>query len=154
MSLARGVTAFYGGKLFEILLSAENMEDFLGLQDTPEIKKLLSTNGDKTIVFTDLVKKVNRKNKVIFSYEEVDWHFQIQERVLLVSDQAIYNLEKLKKPKKGSLYDFKRRIPFKLIDSVSLSKLSDNYFVIHVPSEYDYVYEVEIFIHTILTNMI
>jgi hypothetical protein len=62
--------------------------------------------------------------------------------VLVLSERAIYNLEKLKKPKKGSLYDFKRRIAFDAIDSISLSTLSDNYFVIHVPSEYDYVYEV------------
>jgi len=113
-SMMRGTTAFYG--------------DFLGLQENLEIKNLFTSNGDKELIFSDIVNKVNKR-------------FKVQERILLASDKALYNMEKLKKPKKGSLYMFKRRIPFDKIESVSLSTLSDNYFVVHVPSEYDYVYE-------------
>ena len=63
-----------------------------------------------------------------------------------MTGKAIYNFEKLKKPKKGSLYSFKRRIDLKTVESVSLSKLADNYLVIHVPSEYDYILEVNRFL--------
>ena len=54
----------------------------------------------------------------------------------------MYNMEKLKKAKKGNFFLLKRRIPFDKIDAISLSKLADNFFVIHVPSEYDYIYDV------------
>jgi len=58
-----------------------------------------------------------------------------------MTDKAVYNLEKFQKPKKGLSYGFKLRIDMKSITGVSLSKLADNYFVLHVPAEYDYVYE-------------
>jgi len=114
LSVARGATAYFG--------------DFLGLQDSQEILGHLSQHGDKIVIFSDMVKKVNRRDKM-------------QERALIISDKAVYNFEKLKKPKKGANYEFKRRFSFESIASVSLSKLQDDFIVFHVPNEYDYVYE-------------
>lgn len=45
---------------------------------------------------------------------------------------ALYNIE-------PSTHKVKRRISLKEIGSISLSKLPDNFFCIHVPSEYDYL---------------
>ena len=53
----------------------------------------------------------------------------MQERVLLLTTRALYNLNKARK--------VKRRIPLERVASVTVSLVSDE-FVIHVPSEYDY----------------
>eukprot|EP00163_Fabomonas_tropica_P023679 TRINITY_DN4107_c0_g1_i15.p1 TRINITY_DN4107_c0_g1~~TRINITY_DN4107_c0_g1_i15.p1 ORF type:complete len:145 (+),score=36.42 TRINITY_DN4107_c0_g1_i15:180-614(+) len=79
----------------------------------------MAKHGDKKVVFSDYVIKVNRRNKM-------------QKRVLLISDQALYNLD-------PSNFKCKRRIPLTILGSVSMSKLSDNFFSLHMPSEYDYL---------------
>lgn len=56
----------------------------------------------------------------------------MQERILLITDLAIYNVE-------PSSHKVKRRITLKELGSISLSKLPDNFFCLHVPSEYDYL---------------
>lgn len=112
-SMAISSTAFFG--------------DFLGFANNDEIQKKVNS-GENQIIFSDLVKKVNKRDKV-------------QERAMVITTKAVYNFEKFPKPKKTGFYELKRRIPFDQISSISLSQLSDNYFVIHVPSEYDYVIE-------------
>ena len=52
--------------------------------------------------------------------------------IILCVDNALYNLEP------GSL-KCKRRIAFNSMSHLSLSTLPDNFFVVHVPAEYDYV---------------
>lgn len=49
------------------------------------------------------------------------------------ADGSIYNIE----PNSSKV---RRRIPLSNISHISTSLLSDNFFLIHVPSEYDYVY--------------
>lgn len=49
-----------------------------------------------------------------------------------VTDLAIYNID----PGSNKV---KRRIALKDLGSVSLSKLPDNFFCMHVPTEYDYL---------------
>jgi len=71
----------------------------------------------------DSVSKINRKYKV-------------QKRIMLLTENGIYNL------KPGKL-TFNRRIAIKDIGGVSLSSRADNYFVIHVPKEYDYLFIVD-----------
>jgi len=56
----------------------------------------------------------------------------MQDRIILITETAIYNIDP------GS-YKCKRRIPLKELGSVSISKLPDNFFTLHVPSEYDYL---------------
>jgi hypothetical protein len=86
--------------------------------------------GDTNIVFSDIIIKINKRNKM-------------QERILLITgtanrfrlillDLALYNVE-------PSSYKVKRRILLKELGAISLSKLPDNFFCLHVPSEYDYL---------------
>jgi hypothetical protein len=93
--------------------------DYLNLSQTVTITKLLNKTGDKTIVFSDVIIKVNKRNKM-------------QERILLITEQAIYNID-------PSNYKCKRRIPLQQLGGVSLSQLPDNFFALNIPSEYDYL---------------
>lgn len=82
-----------------------------------------------------MVIKINKRNKM-------------QDRILLMTgtsyfigrhgvavltflrkEQAVYNID-------PSGYKMKRRIPIREVGAVSLSKLPDNFFCLHVPSEY------------------
>ncbi|XP_062501631.1 myosin heavy chain IB-like isoform X2 [Corticium candelabrum] len=100
-------------------LGKGDVRDSLGLAKNPKIVSYFARHGDRKVIFSGIVMKVNRKNKM-------------QQRVALVSDNALYNLEP------GSL-KCKRRIAFNSMSHLSLSTLPDNFFVVHVPAEYDYV---------------
>jgi hypothetical protein len=126
--------------------------DYLSLATNQNILKVLAKNGtsfinesdeqmtncyqpigDTNIVFSDIIIKINKRNKM-------------QERILLITgkiylykswrltrvDLALYNIE-------PSSYKVKRRISLKELGTISLSKLPDNFFCLHVPSEYDYL---------------
>ena len=75
-----------------------------------------SRAASEVLAFSDVVVKINRKDKP-------------QERILVVTDRALYNLNKARK--------MKRRIALGAIAGLTASLLSDE-FVIHVPAEYDY----------------
>lgn len=111
--------------------------DFLRLSSKPGVHKLLVRESSGTVVqtqlrsglltcntvlenviFSDLVTKINRKDKS-------------QERALMVTDKAMYNLLP------SDFSKCKRRIPHDQIHGITKSTVSDE-FVIHVPSEYDY----------------
>ena len=88
--------------------------DFLNLCEDISIRKNIVR--EEIIQFSDKINKINR------------YGFK-QERNILLTDKAIYNL------KKTSL---KRRIDYKKIEGITVSKLSDE-FVIHCSDEdYDY----------------
>lgn len=93
--------------------------DHLSLGQNAQITKMLAKHGDKLIIFSDLIIKVNKRNKM-------------QERILMITESSIYNIE-------PQSYKMKRRILLKGVASISLSKLPDNFFALHVPSEYDYL---------------
>lgn len=73
--------------------------------------------------------------KVLFSQFviKINMRDQSQERVLMFTDRAIYNLLPTKFGK------CRRRIPYEAVECVTVSKFSKE-FVCHVPSEYDYRY--------------
>ena len=90
--------------------------DFLSLTNDYSIKKNITR--DEELQFSDKVQKINKNG----------WK---QGRIMLLTDNAIYNL------KKNSL---KRRIDYKTIIGMTLSRLS-NEFVIHCEDiDYDYHY--------------
>ena len=90
--------------------------DFLNLSKNYSIKNNITREED--IQFSDKILKINKHN----------WK---QERNILITDKAIYNLKKL---------SLKRRIDLKTVIGISLSKLSDE-FVIHCNDiDYDYHY--------------
>lgn len=93
--------------------------DYLKAMTRSGLEAVLKEKNDTEVLFSDIILKVNRKNKV-------------QERVFILTSQAIYNIE----PGSNKL---KRRIPLTSLGSVSMSKLNDNWFALHVPSEYDYL---------------
>ena len=85
------------------------------LQKYKEYKK------GEDIKFVDTCQKVNDKIK----------H---QERVLVVTTQAVYNVEP------GS-FKVKRRIDLRSVDEISVSCLDDDFLAMHIPSEYsDYLF--------------
>lgn len=93
--------------------------DYLSLSTQPAVQKLMSKNQESTVVFSDIVIKINKRNKM-------------QERVLLITDKNIYNLS-------PQSYRPKRIIELKSLSAISLSRLPDNFFCLHVDQEYDYL---------------
>ena len=90
--------------------------DFLNLSKNYTLKNNITR--EEEIQFSDKVTKINS-------------HGWKQERYIIITDKAIYNLKKL---------NLKRRIDFKTIMGITLSKISDE-FVIHCDDiDYDYHY--------------
>ena len=90
--------------------------DFLNLSKNYTIKSNITR--EEEIQFSDKITKINNRG----------WK---QERNILITDKAIYNLKKL---------TLKRRIDLKTIIGISISKLSEE-FVIHCNDiDYDYQY--------------
>eukprot|EP00485_Elphidium_margaritaceum_P010042 CAMPEP_0202692776 /NCGR_PEP_ID=MMETSP1385-20130828/7080_1 /ASSEMBLY_ACC=CAM_ASM_000861 /TAXON_ID=933848 /ORGANISM="Elphidium margaritaceum" /LENGTH=545 /DNA_ID=CAMNT_0049348371 /DNA_START=84 /DNA_END=1721 /DNA_ORIENTATION=+ len=101
-------------------------QDKLNLQHDKLCQKMLNKLGNcfpspEIVKFSDKVVKINRKGKE-------------QDRVLLLTDKAIYNLMT------SDFSKCKRRIDLESIESVTLSTVSLE-FVLHIPHEYDYRYK-------------
>lgn len=99
--------------------SKVHVGDHLNLQANAVVGKMLNKFNDGKILFSDLLIKVNKRNKM-------------QERILVITETTVYNIE-------PHSYKMKRRIPLKGIGQISISKLPDNFFIFHVPNEYDYL---------------
>lgn len=83
--------------------------------------EILKKYGDKKVLFADRLQKVSPK-------------LTIQNRRLIITDQAIYNLG-------GLLSKVTRRLMIKNATGLSLSTLQDDFFVIHFGSgDYDMAY--------------
>ena len=90
--------------------------DFLSYAKDYSIKNNITR--DEEILFSDKIRKINKDG----------W---TQTRSIILTDKAIYNLKKNK---------LKRRIDYKTIKGITLSKISDE-FVIHCEDiDYDYYY--------------
>jgi hypothetical protein len=95
--------------------------DHLALGEVVAVQKLLQKEGPgESIIFSDLVTKINRKDKE-------------QTRILLVTDKGLYNLI-------PNNYKLKRRISIASLLALSMSSSSEE-FVVHVQDEYDYRYK-------------
>ena len=79
---------------------------------------MLIENGDKHIAFSDSASSFDGSKEVV--------------RLLVVTDIAIWLLDKTK-----DSVAFFRRIPFRDIESLSLSRLSSDLLVIHNSKEHD-----------------
>jgi len=106
--------------LEDVPLEEEESYDRLDLKGNKDCQKMLEsqTSLNETVVYSNHLKKINKRGIE-------------QERILLITDRAVYNLMP-KNPGKC-----KRRIPIEDIGALSLATLS-NEFVLHVPNEYDY----------------
>jgi len=97
--------------------------DYLGIGQNKVLAKMMAKFNredamNEEVKFSDMMVKINKRDKP-------------QERVLLITTKALYNIVP------GDYSKCKRRIPLALIDSVTVSEVS-NEFVVHVPGEYDY----------------
>ncbi|KAH9308737.1 hypothetical protein KI387_036648, partial [Taxus chinensis] len=91
--------------------------DYLNVKSNQNILNLLHKQGDRKVLFADNIVKVIGSGK-------------IKRQVLLISDVAAYLLD-------AQWGNLKRRIALKAVEKVCLSELSDNFFAIIVPTEYD-----------------
>jgi len=94
--------------------------DYLNASRNPNIVNMLAKNGDRNVLFLDEVDKVNK-------------NYKVQRRAIMLSSKGVYNLNMGK-------YSMNRRIPINLITGISVSRKPDNLFVLHIPTEYDYVF--------------
>ncbi|KAF2073563.1 hypothetical protein CYY_005112 [Polysphondylium violaceum] len=93
--------------------------DFLKLSNNVSTLKMMSKYGDNRILFSDVLTKVNKRNKM-------------QERIIIITDKSIYNVH-------PTDYKLKRRISLESVTALSMSTMEDNFIIFHVNSEYDYV---------------
>ncbi|KAK4770275.1 hypothetical protein SAY87_030807 [Trapa incisa] len=98
-------------------LHRDSRGDYLDVRSHPFLMRILQKQGDKQVLFADKVLKFTGSGK-------------IKRRILLITDFAIYIVD----PESGAL---KRRIALAAVEKMCLSKLSDNFFAIIVPTEYD-----------------
>ncbi|KAJ1395762.1 Class I myosin tail-like proteiny domain [Sesbania bispinosa] len=91
--------------------------DHINVPSHPYLKKILHKQGDQLILFADKVLKFTGSGKM-------------KCRILLITDFAIYIVD----PETDSL---KRRIALAAVDKICLSKLTDNFLAVIIPTEYD-----------------
>ena len=96
-----------------------DIDDRLDFESNANIKERL---GDENIVFSDTVTKIATDK--LFG--------KSQERKMLITNQAIYNI-------KGDS-EIKRRIRIEDIRGITISKTSDQFIVHCNQHEYDYLY--------------
>lgn len=91
--------------------------DYLDVPSQPYLMKILNKQGDGQVYFADKVLKFTGSGK-------------IKRRILIVTDFAIYIVDPI-------TYQLKRRIALAAAEKIYLSELSDNFFAIIIPTEYD-----------------
>ncbi|KAK4277513.1 hypothetical protein QN277_015503 [Acacia crassicarpa] len=91
--------------------------DYVDVPSQPFLMKILQKQGDKQVLFADKVLKFTSSGKM-------------KKNILLITDFAIYIID----PETGAL---KRRIALAAVERMCLSELSDNFFAVIIPTEYD-----------------
>ncbi|KAL8050811.1 hypothetical protein ABFS82_06G103800 [Erythranthe guttata] len=91
--------------------------DYLDVQTRPYLMKILEKQGDRKVLFADKVLKFTGSGKM-------------KRRILLITDCAIYIVD-------PDIDALKRRIALAAVEKLCLSELSDNFFAIIIPTEYD-----------------
>ncbi|KAF2315514.1 hypothetical protein GH714_039974 [Hevea brasiliensis] len=91
--------------------------DYIDVPSNPYLMKILQKQGDNQVLFADKVLKFTSSGKM-------------KRRILLITDFAIYIVD----PDTDTL---KRRIALAAVEKMFLSELSDNFFAIIIPTEYD-----------------
>uniref|UniRef100_A0A6N2KC79 TH1 domain-containing protein n=1 Tax=Salix viminalis TaxID=40686 RepID=A0A6N2KC79_SALVM len=91
--------------------------DYLDVPSNSYLMKILQKQGDNQVLFADKVLKFTGSGKM-------------KQRILLITDFAVYIVD----PEINAL---KRRIALAAVEKICLSELSDNFFAIIIPTEYD-----------------
>lgn len=92
--------------------------DYLCLASNGSIQKMLQKNGETQVLFSGAVNKINNRYKV-------------QTRWLLISDKSIYYFGPPNATSKNPT--LKRRLFVNQLVGISLSPMTDGYFVLHFP---------------------
>ncbi|GAV66239.1 Myosin_TH1 domain-containing protein [Cephalotus follicularis] len=109
---------FMGVKARRIASRHRNYKgDYLDVPSRRHLLKILQKQGDKQVLFADKVMKFTGSGKM-------------KSRIVLITEFAIYIVD----PEMDSL---KRRIALAAVDKICLSELSDHFFAVIVPTEYD-----------------
>ncbi|XP_050226026.1 uncharacterized protein LOC126675429 [Mercurialis annua] len=98
-------------------LHREIKGDYIGVPSNAYLMKLLQKQGDSQVLFADKVMKFTSSGKM-------------KRRILLITDFAIYLIDPLSDT-------LKRRIALPAVERMLLSELSDNFFAVIIPTEYD-----------------
>lgn len=98
------------------------------MQDSKDHADIKALHGDSTCVFSDMVKKYSRSLKPL-------------QKAVLITEKAIYHMDRFPKPKNGKQFAIKRRTDLSQVEGVTVSPFTDNIVVIHIPSVVDYVFE-------------
>ncbi|CAL9144763.1 uncharacterized protein LOC104000657 [Musa acuminata AAA Group] len=98
-------------------LFGECKGDYVGVPSDPFLHRILTKQGDITVLFADKVVKFTGSGKM-------------KKHILLITDFAIYLVD----PDADVL---KRRIALAAVEKICLSKFDDNFFALIVPTEYD-----------------
>ena len=127
----QSLSLFYGKKeRRRFTLNRDYLGDYISYLDNPYLRSLVGKN--EKVLFCDVVKKYDRR----FKPKEMDL-FITENYVILIG------LEKITEgPKKGQYEkEVKRKLQLNQIESISISALCDDFFVMHIPSEFDNVFE-------------
>lgn len=96
--------------------------DYLKINHNPSILELFKKYHDTYIRFADNVWKTNK-------------NYKRQQRTLVITDKSVYVLT----PSGKHGYSLTRRMELGSVSTVGLSQLADNFFVLKVDNEYDYL---------------
>ncbi|EOA13991.1 hypothetical protein CARUB_v10027123mg [Capsella rubella] len=111
-------TPFAGGKVRrKASRYREHRGDYLHVSSRPGLMRILEKQGDTSILFADKVLKFTGSGKM-------------KRRIFILTDFAIYLID----PETEAMT---RRIALAAVEKMCLSKLSDNFFAIIIPTEYD-----------------
>ncbi|CAB4044730.1 unconventional myosin-Ie-like isoform X2 [Paramuricea clavata] len=113
-----------------LTLNRNFVGDYIGFDTNPALRAL-----------------VGKRERIEFAITAIkyDRRFKPSKRDLLLSSKHVYLIgrEKVKKgPEKGKVYEVvKRKLELNQIGKISLSTLQDDFVVLHVPGEYDTVFQ-------------
>ncbi|XP_022995221.1 myosin IB heavy chain-like [Cucurbita maxima] len=91
--------------------------DYIDVPSNQFLMKILQKQGEESVLFADKVLKFTASGKM-------------KRRILLITEFAIYIID----PETDTL---KRRVALAAVDKICLSELSDNFYAIVIPTEYD-----------------
>ena len=86
--------------------------DYVDCKNNLSVQKVLHKYNEKKIYFADIIIKIDTK-------------WKSEKRLLLITENAIYNFTAT-----GKKCKLQRRMPLDTVESLSLSKYADNYFVL------------------------
>jgi myosin-1 len=125
LELREKALGLYQGKKLRRKVSAKlyYVGDYVQDTGNKEIKALLSKSNDKKVIFFDLIEKINKR-------------WVSQPRYLILTDK---NVHILKQASFIGKYDVRHSFSLDKVSGVTLSPLADNFCVLHVSGDFDYV---------------